>query len=276
MQDMGKIGITLATTDQAAANIFEIFKERGFFAIREGVYAKGDLLLIPIPREIVPVEDESAPMVPDPYPIDYDALAVELGIDYFVVASRHWARSGQPSLTAHATGNFGEALLGGRPHELQPVPAEAMRNVYVALKRSPPVGFTVSLEATHHSPTQFSVPMFFAEVGSSEAQWGDIAACEYLVDAILEGAASKERAPRAIGFGGGHYCPKFSVMEGEYAFGHVAAKYAIPSLNDDLIRQMVDKTGGVERAFVESGLKGSEKQMLKTALARLSVECVIV
>ena len=273
---MGKVGITLATTDQAAANIFEIFKQRGFFGIREGVYEKGNLLLIPVPREIVPVEDEPAPMVPDPYPIDYDALAVELGIDYFVVASRHWARSGQPSLTAHATGNFGEALLGGRPHQLQPVPAEAMRNVYVALKRSPPADFAVSLEATHHSPTQFSVPMFFAEVGSSEAQWGDIAVCEYLVDAILEGVASKERAPRAIGFGGGHYCPKFSVMEGEHAFGHVAAKYAIPSLNDDLIRQMIDKTGGVERAFIESGLKGSEKQMLKTTLARLSVECVIV
>jgi D-tyrosyl-tRNA(Tyr) deacylase len=118
--------------------------------------------------------------------------------------------------------------------------------------------------------------MFFAEVGSSEAQWGDIAVCEYLVDAVLEGIASKERAPRAIGFGGGHYCPKFSVMEGEHAFGHVAAKYAIPSLNDDLIQQMIDKTGGVERAFIESGLKGSEKQMLKTTLARLSVECVIV
>jgi D-aminoacyl-tRNA deacylase len=61
-----------------------------------------------------------------------------------------------------------------------------MRNVYVAMKRNPPAGFTVRLEATHHSPTQFRVPMFFAEVGSSETQWGDMNACEYLVDAILE------------------------------------------------------------------------------------------
>lgn len=272
---MGKIGITLATTDQAAANVFEILKKRGFRETREGIYAKNNLVLVPVPREIVPVEDEPVPREPNPYPLDYDALAAELGVDYFVVASRHWARSGQPSLTAHATGNFGEALLGGNPHELQYVPAEAMRNVYVALKRNPPEGFSVSLEATHHSPTQFKVPMFFAEVGSSEVQWGDTAACEYLVDAILEGIASNEKAPRAIGFGGGHYCPKFSAMEGELAFGHVAAKYAIPSLNDSLIQQMIEKTGFVEKAYVESGLKGSEKTMLKAALGRLGVECVI-
>jgi len=272
---MGKAGITLSTVDQAAANAFEIFKGRGFRETREGIYENGDMFLVPVPREIVPVEGE-APTGADPYPFDYDALAAELGVDYFVVASRHWARSGQPSLTAHATGNFGDALLGGRPHELQYVPADALRNFYVALKRNPPQGFMVSLEATHHSPTQFRVPIFFAEVGSSEVQWDDLTACEYLVDAILEGIASKEKAPHAIGFGGGHYCPKFSVMEGEHAFGHIAAKYAIPNLNDELITQMVKKTGGVERAYIESGLKGSEKTMLKAALGRLGIEYVIV
>jgi D-tyrosyl-tRNA(Tyr) deacylase len=273
---MGRAGITLATTDKAAANIFDILLRRGFRETSMGVYERDEILLFPIPREIVPVEDEPVPRGPDPYPIDYDLLASEYDVDYFLVASRHWARSGQPSLTTHATGNFGEARLGGRDHELQPVPAVAMRNVYEALKKSPPAGFTVSLEATHHSPTQFKVPMFFAEVGSSEAQWSDVAACEYLVDAILDGIKSDAGAPRAIGFGGGHYCPKFSVMEGEYAFGHIAAKYAVPSLNDDLIRQMIEKTGGVEKAFVESGLKGSEKTMLKATLGRMGVDCLIV
>ncbi len=273
---MGKVGITLATTDMAAANVFKSLQRRGFRETSVGFYSKDDIVLVPIPMEIVPVEDIPLPPEPNPYPADYDRLAAELGVDYFVVASRHWARSGQPSLTAHATGNFGEARLGGRPHELQPVPAVAMRNVYEALKRNPPPGFSVSLEATHHSPTQFRVPMFFAEVGSSEAQWGDAEACEYLVDAILDGIASEAKAPSAIGFGGGHYCPKFSIMEGEYAFGHIAAKYAISSLDDDLIRQMIEKTGCVEKAFVESGLKGSEKAMLKATLARMGVECVIV
>jgi hypothetical protein len=38
---------------------------------------------------------------------------------------------------------------------------------------------------------------------------------------------------------------------------------------------MVEKTGGVEKAFAESGLKGSDKTMLKATLGRLGVECVI-
>ena len=273
---MGNVGITLSTMDPAAVNMFEVFKRRGFREARGGVFVRGDARLVPVPRFIVPEEEYKTPTEPNPYPLDYDALARELGVDYFVVASRHWAKSGQPSLTAHATGNFGKAIFGGRHHELQFVPPNALRNVYVSMLRSPPAGFTVSLEATHHSPTQFAVPMFFAEVGSSEAQWADLAACEYLVDAILEGIASKETAPAAIGFGGGHYCPKFSVMEREHAFGHIAAKYAFPMLTDEIIGQMITKTGGVEKAYIENGVKGSDKRMLQAALGNLGVESEVV
>jgi D-aminoacyl-tRNA deacylase len=274
---MGKVSITLSTMDPAAANMFDVFKERGFREARDGIYVKGDVYLVPVPRFIVPEEEYKTPAEPNPYPLDYDALAKELGVDYFVVASRHWAKSGQPSLTAHATGNYGKAIFGGRAHELQYVPPNPLRNVYLAMLRNPPVGFTVSLEATHHSPTQFAVPMFFAEVGSSEDQWADLSACEYLVDAILEGIASTETAPAAIGFGGGHYCPKFSVMEREHAFGHIAAKYTLPMLTDEIMGQMITKTsGGVEKAYIESGLKGSDKRMLEAALGRLGVESEVV
>jgi D-aminoacyl-tRNA deacylase len=225
-----------------------------------------------VQRFIVPEEEYKTPTEPNPYPIDYDALAGELGVDYFVVASRHWAKSGTPSLTAHATGNYGKAIFGGRNRELQAVPPNALRNVYLELLKNPPQGFQVSLEATHHSPTQFRVPMFFAEVGSGPVQWADLKACEYLVDAILNGIASKEVVPSVIGFGGGHYCPKFSVMEKEHAFGHIAAKYTFPELTDEIISQMIVKTvGGIEGAYIESGVKGSDKRMLETTLSRLGV-----
>lgn len=274
---MGKVGITLSTTDPAAVNMFKAFKARGFEEAREGVFVMGDAVLVPVPRFIVPEEEYKTPTEPNPYPIDYDALARELGVDYFVVASRHAAKSEQPCFTAHATGNFGKAIFGGNQRELQFVSPNPLRNVYLALLKNPPSGYIVSLEATHHGPTQFTVPMFFAEVGSSEAQWADIAACEYLVNAILEGMASKETAPAAIGFGGGHYCPKFSVMERAHAFGHIAAKYALPILTDEIIGQMVAKTlGGIEKAFIESGLKGSDKRMLEATLGRLGVESEIV
>ncbi len=269
--------ITLSLTDPAAAHMFEALKARGFEEKSEGVYVRGGIYLVPVPRFIVPEEEYKTPKEPDPYPCDYDAVARELGVDYFVVASRHSARSGQPCLTAHATGNYGKAIFGGRNRELQYVPPDPMRNVYVAMLRNPPTGYLVSLEATHHSPTQFETPMFFAEVGSSEAQWGDLAACEYLVDAILDGIASTEHAPAAIGFGGGHYCPKFSVMEREHAFGHIAAKYALPELTEEMIRQMIEKTsGGVEKAYIESGVKGSDKRRLESMLDHIGVEIEVV
>ena len=274
---MGKIGITLSIADPVGVNVFEILKRRGFAEVRAGIYSRGDMFLVPVPRFIVPEEEYKTPTEPSPYPIDYDALAGELSVDYFVVASRHWSKSGQPSLTAHSTGNFGKAIFGGHNRELQAVPPNSLRNVYMALLRNPPQGYPVSLEATHHSPTQFNVPMFFAEVGSSPEQWDDLNACEYLVDAILDGVASVEAAPAAIGFGGGHYCPKFSILEREHAFGHIAAKYALPELTDEMIAQMVTKTaGGIEKAYIESGLKGSDKRMLEAALDRLGVENEIV
>ena len=81
--------------------MFKIFKKRGFAEGRNGVYFMGDICLVPLPHFIVPEEEYKIPTEPNPYPCDYDAIARELGVDYFVVASRHWARSGQPSLTAH-------------------------------------------------------------------------------------------------------------------------------------------------------------------------------
>ena len=274
---MGKVGITLSTVDPAAANMFKIFRKRGFAEEKDGIFVRGDVILVAIPRFIVPEEEYKTPTEPNPYPCDYDAVAKELGVEYFVVASRHSAMSGQPSLTAHATGNYGKAIYGGRNRELQMVPPNALRNVYLAMLKNPPTGFRVSLEATHHSPTQFDVPMFFAEVGSSEAQWDDLVACEYLVDAILEGIASTEIAPAAIGFGGGHYCPKFSVMEKEHAFGHIAAKYSLPELTEELIQQMISKTaGGVEKAYIESGVKGSDKRRIEAMLNHIGVESMVV
>ena len=276
MNAKGKVGITLSTLDPAGANMFEMFKSNGFAEVSSGIYASGSVYLVPVPRFIVPEEEYKTPVEPNPYPLDYDFLARELGIDYFVVASRHWARSGKPSLTAHATGNYGKAIFGGRNRELQFVPPNALRNVYLAMLRSPPAGFQVSLEATHHSPTQFQVPIFFAEVGSSPSQWADLNACEYLVDAILDGIASTETVSAVIGFGGGHYCPKFSVMEREHAFGHIAAKYVFPELTDEIISQMISKTaGGVEKAYIESGIKGADKRRLEVSLNHLGVETEI-
>jgi D-aminoacyl-tRNA deacylase len=174
----------------------------------------------------------------------------------------------------HPTGNFGKAMYGGRPRELQRTAPNAMRDIYLRILEDPPEDFEVSLEATHHSPTIFSVPMFFAEVGSREEQWRDRDVCNYLVECMLRGIEDEGDARVAIGFGGGHYCPYFSPKMREYAFGHIAAKYAIPLLSMDLVQQMVEKSGTAELAILDSGLKSNERRKVEGLLSRLDLDVI--
>jgi D-aminoacyl-tRNA deacylase len=257
--------------------MLDIFRDIGFReTAQENVLRLDDMFLFVVEPFIVPEEKYKVPKEPDPYPMDYDAFARKYGIDYYVVASRHWSSSGTPCLTVHPTGNFGKAMYGGRDRELQRTVANPMRNVFLALIEGPPRGYEVSLEATHHSPTQFETPMFFAELGSSERQWTDGTAASYLVQAIIKGIGSRDKAAVAIGFGGGHYCPTFTVMERETAFGHVCAKYALDLLTEDLVRQMVERTvDGVDRAVVESSAKGHQRKRVEVSLKKCGVEIEI-
>ncbi|MBC8463206.1 D-aminoacyl-tRNA deacylase [Candidatus Bathyarchaeota archaeon] len=265
-------GITLSLADPAGETMLGIFRERGFKEKEKKILTKDDKIIIVKDKLIVPAEQFIKNLTPQPYPDDYTRIATEHKLEYIVVASRHWAASGRPSLTAHPTGNFGKAMYGGNPKELQMTAPNPMRNIYMKILESPPEGFQVSLEATHHSPTEFDVPMFFVEIGSREEQWRDDSVAEYLVDCILKGMDSKEEAPIAIGFGEGHYCPKFSEHIQDYAMGHMAAKYAIELLNENLIHQMVEKSQGIDKVFLDKGLKGKHKRIVLGLLESAGIE----
>ena len=265
-------GITLSLADPAGETMLGIFMERGFKEKEKNVLTKGDKKIFVMDHLIVPAEQFLKNLTPQPYPADYTRIASEHELEYIVVASRHWAASGKPSLTAHPIGNFGKAMYGGNPKELQMTAPNPMRNIFMRMLDAPPEGFQVSLEATHHSPTEFNVPMFFVEIGSREEQWRDENIAEYLVDCILEGMDSRNEAPVAIGFGGGHYCPKFSELIQDYAMGHMAAKYAIMLLNEDLIHQMVEKSQGIEKVLLDKGLKGKHKRMVMGLLGAAGIE----
>jgi len=271
---MGNVGITLSTSDPAGANMLERFRDMGFSETgKPNVLKLDEIILIVIEPLIVPEERYKVPKEPDPYPVDYDAFTGAHELDYIVVASRHASRSGKPSLTVHPTGNFGKAVYGGRPRELQWMVANPMRDVFLELLKDPPRGYDVSMEATHHSPTQFETPMFFAELGSSKRQWRDESTARYLTEAIVNGIRARGEAPVVIGFGGGHYCPTFSVLEREMAFGHIAAKHSLDLLSLELISQMVERTKeGVERAVFDRGMKGHQRKRVEVALRKLGVE----
>jgi D-aminoacyl-tRNA deacylase len=271
---MGNVGITLSASDPAGANMLERFKEMGFLQTDQpDVLRMDEMYLIVLEPLIVPEERYKVLEEPDPYPADYDSLARTYDLDYLVVASRHSSSSGKPCLTVHPTGNFGKAVYGGRPRELQWTVANPMRDVYLELLEEPPRGYDVSMEATHHSPTQFETPVFFAELGSSKRQWRDESTAQYLAEAIVSGIRTRGEAPVVIGFGGGHYCPTFSILEREVAFGHIAAKHSLDLLSLELIGQMVERTKeGVERAVFDRGMKGHQRKKVEVALGKLGVE----
>ncbi|MCD6522940.1 MAG: D-aminoacyl-tRNA deacylase [Candidatus Diapherotrites archaeon] len=253
------IGIVFSEKDMAANTMFPFFIEHGFQEYRSNIWKMDDIFLIRIGQDII-------------FPKELDVFAEQLNLEYIVMASRHKSKSEKPTLTVHATGNFGDADFGGRPKELQLTIANPMRNVYLEM-RNCTLDYTVSREATHHGPTEFNVPLFFAELGSSEKQWKDEEAASFLVDCIIKGIRKNKKAEVAIAFGGGHYCPKFSEMN-EIAFGHIAAKYAVDLLDEALVKQMVDKTyEHVDFAILdEKGLKGRQKTHIKSLLSEIGIE----
>jgi D-aminoacyl-tRNA deacylase len=254
--------------------LLQLFIEKGFKETDvSNIYKKGEKILIAVKPLIVPEERFKIPALPRPYPADYNALSKQYNLEYIMVASRHWAQSGRPSLTAHPTGNFGKGMYGGRNRELQTTSPNDMRNIYLRLLEAPPEMFQVSLEATHHSPTQFEVPMFFIEVGSREKEWRNIDVCEYLVTSILAGMDDKETKPIAIGFGGGHYCPLFSEMIVDFSMGHMAAKYVIDLLTQDLVQQMIEKSMD-PKYFILDGLKGRQKRKVEALLEKTRLEII--
>lgn len=261
-------GITLSLSDPAGQTMFPLFIDKGFKETETpNIYKKNEKILIVIEPLIVPEERFKLPDRPRPYPTNYTMLAKQYDLEYITVASRHWAKSGQPSLTAHPTGNFGKAMYGGRHRELQLTAPNPMRNIYKRLLEAPPEGFQVSLETTHHSPTEFEVPMFFVEIGSREEKWRDIEVSEYLVNSILAGMDDAEIKPVAIGFGGGHYCPMFSERMMDFSLGHMAAKYAIDLLTDDLVQQMIEKSMNPEYVLID-GLKGRQKRKVESLIEK--------
>jgi len=172
-----------------------------------------------------------------------------------VFVSRHSGDTG-PLLTAHVTGNFGPAAYGGEPRTLARAAPGAVSRVVDALAARAPEGYDVGIECTHHGPTAVSVPSVFVELGSDEPQWTDPRAARAVAAAVLDlrGTGPDSRGPdgdtrHLVGFGGGHYAPRFTriVRETAWAVGHVGADWALDELGSPAAASEV-----VDAAFARS------------------------
>lgn len=175
-----------------------------------------------------------------------DFLEQWLKPDLWVFASKHRSEAKRPTLTVHTCGVFSQDVsVGGRPRQLAVAPAGAMKAALQHLAEHAVPGYEVSLEVTHHGPTNLAAPMMFVEVGSSEAQWADRKAAAVAASAVVAVCESYRPAKEAtIGFGGGHYCPTFTKRElaTETAYSHIAAKYVCELLDAELVHQMVTRS----------------------------------
>jgi D-aminoacyl-tRNA deacylase len=217
---------------------------------------------------------------------DRSHLELEAVADHFAdpsvlaVASRHRGDTG-PLLTAHHTGNFGAAEYGGRDGTLARAAPNAHRTVVAALHTHAPEGYAVGMECTHHGPSDVGAPSLFVEVGSGPEQWADAAATGAVARAImsLRGVApdrpqENDAARHLVGFGGGHYAPRFErvLRETDWAVGHVAADWALATMDPDAATDVIEQA--FEKSAAEHALLAGDQPDLAAAIEDLEYRVV--
>ena len=192
-----------------------------------------------------------------------------------IFASKHRSKEEISSLTVHCTGNpSDEARLGGCPKSLAVSSPAAMKSILMEMKRiveQKGLKYDVTLEVTHHGPTELSVPSLYAEIGSTEAQWKDPDAGEVAAKSIL--AISLEKVPVALGFGGGHYAMRQTglLLETEVSFGHNFPKYQLEFVDEALIRQSIEKSKADFAYFDRKSMKSEDRNRISKVLENLGL-----
>ncbi len=213
-----------------------------------------------------------------------DSLDFEGKLDAVIFASRHRSESGEPALTVHWTGNStGRADFGGKPKSLSFTDPPRLRAALLTLDglcEALKLNYVVTLEATHHGPTELGVPTLFVEIGSTETEWNDEQAAAVACEAIWQAATAPAPGKSAIGFGGGHYCNKqcIEVRKNGYAFGHILSKYFFEDYDEATVRLAFERTlGECHTAVIDwKGIRGPERSKLLESLKSMDVEVIRV
>lgn len=193
-----------------------------------------------------------------------------------VFASKHRSKEEINSLTVHCTGNPSEeARLGGSPRTLAVSSPPAMKSILKEMKRlveEKGLKYDVTLEVTHHGPTELSIPSIYAEIGSTEVQWKDVEAGEIAAKAIL--AVSLDKVPVAVGFGGGHYAMRQTglLLETEISFGHNFPKYQLEFVDEALIKQAIEKSEAKFAYFDRKSMKSEDRNRISEILEKFGLK----
>ena len=191
----------------------------------------------------------------------FEQLHIEPKIAIFL--SRHRSKMGEPTLTVHPIGNFGDAKFGGKPKTLIPAAPRMMTHLLRLIKKNlqpTDLKYQVCYEVTHHGPF-LKIPTLFVEVGSTEIQWQQKEPASIIASSLLELLAKyhyEEEYPNDIpvllGIGGGHYAPRFTevALAKKIAFGHMIPTYQIDggNIDDEILEKTIQATPNINGVYL--------------------------
>lgn len=181
-----------------------------------------------------------------------------------IFASKHKSDDGRRLLTSHFTGNPSEAKYGGREGELVVAYTSAIKPIIMELlKFSEALGYQVSMESTHHGPTDLRIPSIYVEIGSGPDQWDDLQAGDAVARAIM--SFIPQDLPVAVGFGGGHYAVRQSeiLINNSVAFGHNFPSYHLENVSESLFLQAMEKSNADFVYMDRKSMSVSEKSNIE-------------
>jgi D-aminoacyl-tRNA deacylase len=209
--------------------------------------------------------------------IDTQFLGDIFDPELLIFLSKHSSSMRLPTLSVHTPGNLADAKFGGIPKTVSISPAVAMKNALLRLSELTTrtgIDYKVSYECTHHGPS-LDIPSLFVELGSSLIQWNDMKAARVVARAAISAISEAHSYSVVLGIGGPHYNSKFTNMAltSSMAFGHIIPKYAIGSIDIEMIKHCIEKTLGlVEYVVLDwKGIKGEHKSKIISALDLLNI-----
>jgi D-aminoacyl-tRNA deacylase len=191
-----------------------------------------------------------------------------------IFISRHRSKTGEPTLTVHPIGNYGEAQFGGKARMLSESSPKLMTHLLRIMKKNAEEAklyHKICFEVTHHGP-HMTIPTLYAEVGSTEEEWDKKEPASIIAKSVLELLEQyrfeedlPDDIPVIIGIGGGHYAPRFTdiVLQKKVAFGHMIPSYHIDAGNIDseMFKKALKATPNVRGVYIH---KKSLKKSLVT------------
>ena len=231
-----KVTVVCSTQDRASQNI-----KRNLLALRKWEQVSSS------PFEVFESRNFRLVEIKDPL-IYQDGLDRKLGecgfpASLMIFASKHRSKDGRAILTVHSTGNVDEPRFGGMKKRLASSSPQAVRSLLRSLKLlAENEDYEVTLECTHHGPSEIDVPSVFIEIGSDEGRWLDEIPGRIAAEAIL--LYRESDSPVAVGFGGTHYAPRQTalMLETDVAFGHIFPSHALDLLDGDMILQAFQRS----------------------------------